>query len=163
MKLCAVCARLGRDCCHAHDICVSSGDVARIAAFSRRAPDQFLEFRRPVLAAYLEQDDDPNWLAYVTAPDGSRRLLRQAAGGSCIFLAPTGCELPEQVRPLICRLHPVEYTEAGITGIAAECPVEHLPPGEKVLVNLGIDLASAEGWRRQLYEELRNAPGGCGV
>ena len=60
------------------------------------------------------------------------------------------------VRPLVCRLHPVEYTERRITGLASECPSELLPTGVGLLENLCMNLADAEKWRLQLYAELRH-------
>lgn len=82
-------------------------------------------------------------------------MLKQGPGNLCVFLAENGCSLPAAVRPLICRLHPVEYNEAAITGLSADCPVELLPPSEKLLDNLRMDINEAEQLRKQLYEELR--------
>jgi hypothetical protein len=56
---------------------------------------------------------------------------------------------------LVCRLHPVEFTEEKITGFSPECPTEHLPAGESLLVNLEMNLDLTETWRQQLYDELR--------
>lgn len=59
------------------------------------------------------------------------------------------------MRPLICRLHPVSYTEEGLAGTAAECPVHLLPQRQGLLVAVGIDLETARRWHAQLYQELR--------
>jgi Fe-S-cluster containining protein len=155
MRLCATCAGQGKSCCICRDILVSDGDLARISAFT--GTTDFFEMRRPQTAAYLDQEDDPNWNLYTVQSDGSRRVVRHASPGLCWFLGEAGCRLPEQTRPLVCRLHPVEFTEERITGLSPECPAEHLPPGETVLVNLAMNLDLAENWRQQLYAELRAA------
>jgi Fe-S-cluster containining protein len=156
MRLCAICAGQNKTCCTHRDILVSDGDLQRITA--QTGSGDFFEWRAPWSAAYLEQDDDPNWNRYTLRSDGARRVLKHTQPGICWFLTGSGCRLPEPVRPLVCRLHPVEFTEAGITGLAPECPTEHLPPGETLLTNLDMDLDRAENWRQQLYAELRNKP-----
>lgn len=152
MRLCATCAGQNKTCCTGRDILVSDGDLQRIADHAGTL--DFFERRGPRTTAYVEQDDDPNWNSYTLHPDGTRRVLKYARPGICWFLSDTGCLLPEQVRPLVCRLHPVEYTEGGITGLSPECPIEHLPTGESLLTNLEMNLDRAESWRQQLYAEL---------
>lgn len=153
MRLCATCAMQGKSCCVCRDILVSGGDLTRIADQTGTA--DFFEMRVPQAAAYLDQDDDPNWNIYTLKSDGTRRVLKHTRPGICWFLTDKGCLLPEQTRPLVCRLHPVEFTEEKIVGLSPECPAEHLPAGETVLVNLEMNLDLAETWRQQLYAELR--------
>lgn len=152
MRLCATCAGQGKSCCINRDILVSSGDLQRISAYTGLS--DFFEKRSPQTTAYLDQDNDPNWNPYTLQPDGTRRVLKYSRPGICWFLTGSGCLLPEEVRPLVCRLHPVEYNEAEILGVSPECPTEHLPAGVALLTNLAMDLNVAENWRQQLYGEL---------
>ena len=153
MYICRACAELERSCCRRRDILVTAGDLERLTVYTGR-PD-FFEFRRPASMAYIEQDEDPNWNSYTLSADGRRRVLRHGTGGACYYLTTQGCQLPLTVRPLVCRLHPVEYTEWQITGVATDCPVELLPQGEALLDHLQMETTVVEGWRAQLYEELR--------
>lgn len=153
MRLCVVCAEQGGSCCVDRDIVVSPGDVERIT--SHTGTGDFHELRAAGSPDYLEQDDDPLWELCTVQLCGRRKVLRHAAPGICWFLAERGCRLPEEIRPLVCRLHPVEFNAERITGLSPECPGQHLPPGENVLTNLDMDLGRAEQWRQQLYAELR--------
>jgi len=154
MRLCAICAKENKTCCVRRDILVSAGDIERIAGYT--GARNFFELRSPKSPEYLDQDDDPNWNLYTLFADGSRRVLKHLEQpGICWFLTPQGCLLPEQARPLVCRLHPVEFTEQMITGLSGECPAEHLPENETLLTNLEMDLEQAELCRQQLYAELR--------
>nr|MBF0221382.1 YkgJ family cysteine cluster protein [Desulfobulbaceae bacterium] len=155
MRLCVTCAGKGTTCCEFRDILLSAGDLRRIT--DHTAAVDFFEQRVPLVAAYLDQDDDPNWNIYTLQLDGARRVVKHAqpASGACWFLTESGCRLPEDIRPLVCRLHPMEYTEERLTGLSPECPVDYLPTEETLLTNLEMDPAIAEVWRRQLYDELR--------
>ena len=154
MQLCVQCACRGTACCQARDIFVTTADILRIYDISGAV--DFYEYRRPLSADYLDQNDDPDWNMYTVQLDGSRRVLKQGPMWKCIFLAENGCRLPLAIRPLVCRLHPVEYTEQRITGLASECPSELLPDGVGLLENLCMNLAEAEKWRLQLYAELKH-------
>ncbi|HIJ77952.1 MAG TPA: hypothetical protein HPP69_01410 [Deltaproteobacteria bacterium] len=136
------------------DIIVTMGDIRRISGHGGQ--HDFFEMRRPSSPAYLEQEDDPNWNSYTLTRDGSRRVLKHGRDRRCHFLTPQGCQLPGPVRPLVCRIHPVEFTELEITGLATECPVEFLAQGESLLDSMQMSVVEVEGWRVQLYDELRD-------
>ncbi len=156
MHPCAQCALLQKTCCERAEVVITAGDAARIARHSGRT--DFWEYLAPVEPAYVAADpDDPNWLRWTVRPDGTRRVLRRHPGGACTFLGQSGCTLPGDVRPLVCRLYPFSYRESGITGLGAEyCPTAHVvPPGMDMARMLGMTAENAEGERRQLYRELR--------
>lgn len=160
--LCVRCARHTRTCCQRSEVYVTPGDVERIAAHTGRG--EFYEFRAPGNPEYLPQDDDPAWRDQAFRPDGTRRVLRREANGDCTFLGSKGCTLPLEVRPLVCRLYPFEYTEAGLTDeLASGCPLELLRPGEQLLTALDMHRSDGERWRQQLYAELRSEPDGGGA
>ena len=63
------------------------------------------------------------------------------------------------MRPLVCRLHPFEYTEAGISEeLSDSCPSHLLKHGQTLLIALDMNLEDARRWHRQLYAEIRGEP-----
>jgi Fe-S-cluster containining protein len=158
--LCARCARHQQTCCQGTDIVVTLGDVGRIAAHIGRS--DFTEYRGPANANYADQDDDPIWRDNVVRPDGTRRVVQQRPNGDCTFLGPVGCTLPLNVRPLICRLYPFDYTADGVRDeLANGCPLELLKPGQQLLQVLDMHRADAERWHRQLYDEILQDAAQC--
>jgi Fe-S-cluster containining protein len=151
--LCARCAAQGKTCCQGREIYVSPGDLQRIHAFTGET--QFFEWARITDPAYLDQDDDPVWRVHVISRDGSRRILKRTPRGDCVFLGSSGCRLPMEVRPLLCRLHPLNYTADHIDSEPdVECPRHLLLAGESVFDAIHLPLALAGKWHRQLYEEI---------
>ena len=152
--LCVRCARHMRTCCQTSQIYITPGDVRRIEAHSGRG--DFVEFQLPDDPIYLEQSDDPLWEECVFQPDGTRRVLARRADGDCTFLGESGCTLPLEVRPLICRIYPYDYNAEGLKDrLARGCPLELLHPGQTLLTELDMRRADAERWHGQLYEEIR--------
>lgn len=152
--LCVRCAQTQRTCCQICEIYITPGDLERIAAYTGES--DFYEYRRPANLEYLDQSDDPLWAACVFRPDGTRRVLRRSESEGCLFLGTGGCRLPLEVRPLVCRLYPFEYTEQGLQSVnGTMCPIQLLAPGETLLQSLGMDAETAEEWRRRLYAEIR--------
>lgn len=152
---CARHAQIGPTCCTHSEILVTDGDRARVAAHTGRA--DFWQVEPPENPSYQPDPGDPVWAAGFYA-DGSRPVLKRRPNGDCTFLGPTGCTLPEDVRPLICRIFPYEYDAARLTGVSTRCPAEVTPPGRTILDVLGMDAPKAEAWRAQLYDELRTSP-----
>lgn len=154
--LCARCARRQRTCCQDTEIHVTLGDVRRITAHCGHT--EFFEFLAPQNGCYGDQDDDPLWRDRVFLPDGTRRVLKHRPGGDCTFLGEEGCVLPADVRPLVCRLYPFDYTAEGLAPVLAQgCPVELLMPGQALLGALGMRVEDAAVWHRQLYAEIQEA------
>jgi len=152
--LCVRCARHGKTCCQLCEVYVTPGDVARITEFTGES--DFYHFLAPGDSAYQATDDDPLWREKVFRPDGTRRVLRRRPDGDCTFLGPQGCRLPLEVRPLVCRLYPYDYTEQAIKDeLARGCPLELLRPGQGLIQALNMNLDEARRWHRQLYEEIR--------
>lgn len=155
MSICAECAMLGLTCCSVkRDILVTLGDIDRIARLTGQT--DFFEYRCPIDPAYLDQAHDPNWLRYTVYTDGTRRVLKRAADGACVFVNSTGCVLPMDVRPLVCRLYPFNYTEEGLAGVVTECPEYLLTHNETILDALHMSYTAAYPWWDALYTELRS-------
>lgn len=155
--ICVRCARHMKTCCQTSEVYTTAADERRIAQHTGRA--DFTEFRRPANRSYLGDDDDPLWRDRVFRPDGSRRVLKRRENGDCTFLGERGCVLPLEVRPLICRLYPFDYTEAGLRQeLATGCPLELLADGQGLLEALDMKREDAARWHRQLYEDIRSEP-----
>ncbi len=151
---CTRCAARNRTCCRDTDVFITCGDVERISACVGRR--DFLEFRPPMDPRYLEQDDDPLWREAVFQPDGTRRVVKRRAGGDCEFLTPSGCFLPREVRPLICRLYPWQFDERGMhKGLAEDCPASCLGSFQRLGELFDVDIERVRVWHAQLYRELR--------
>jgi len=141
-------------CCQSSEVYTTPGDVQRIQEHSGRS--DFVQFRAPEDPVYLQQDDDPIWTEKVFRSDGTRRILKRKASGDCTFLGESGCELPLETRPLICRIYPFDYAEDGLkVTLAGGCPTHLLADGQHLLDALQIDRADAVRWHAQLYKELR--------
>jgi Fe-S-cluster containining protein len=154
VNLCTKCAQHELTCCQGTEVFVTDGDIRRIAAYTGRV--DFWEYQKPRQAVYLmHQPADPNWLCYTVRPDGTRPQLKHLRSGDCTFLTSTGCSLPSEVRPLICRLYPYDYTEHGVAGTVAGCPTYLLEKDQGLLAGIGLDIKDATRWHKQLYSELR--------
>ena len=154
MNLCEQCSRAGKTCCQGRDIYVTAGDVKRITALTNQS--EVYEYRTCCDPDYEDQDDDPIWHLSVFRPDRTRRVLKQQANGDCLFLGPSGCRLPLEFRPLVCRLHPYNYSANGLfPEFVPDCPVHLLPPGRGLEDAVaGCNPVQAESWRRLLYIEI---------
>lgn len=152
-NLCACCAQIGKTCCQGREIYVSPGDVQRIALFTGRS--DFFEWTDVHDLSYLDQSEDPVWQRHVFRADGKRRTLKHRDREDCVFLSSAGCRLPEVVRPLVCRLHPFDYTAAGITPAPAPgCPQELVAPGTTLIEALHMSPSRASEWHHMLYMEI---------
>ncbi len=152
-SICGRCAGLGKTCCQETEIYLTTRDVQRITAYVGRA--DFHEYRRPADPTYLDQADDPAWQSQTIRADGSRRVLKWRELGNCLFLGAHGCQLPMTTRPLVCRLHPLTYTQAGLAGVLDQrCLLAHRQSAEGLIEALGMTLTQTRGWHLQLYTEI---------
>jgi Fe-S-cluster containining protein len=148
-----------KTCCQRAEILVTDGDLARIARHTNQT--DFWERRAPKDPEYLDDDaDDPDWKRLTVHPDGTRRVLKRHPSGDCTFLGKAGCVLPEEVRPIVCRLYPWSYTHEGLQSEDADyCPIEKLDPagkhGGSMLRILKMNPADAQRWHTMLYHELK--------
>lgn len=153
-QLCRECATIGHSCCQGHEIYVTRGDCRRITAFQGQS--DFYEYRSCFNAEYADQSDDPLWQQYVFRADGSRRVLKRQANGDCLFLTPSGCALPLDARPLVCRLYPHLYSAMGIsTQWDLECRAARTMAPNLIEQDIaGVAPNEATLWHKLLYEEI---------
>jgi hypothetical protein len=161
VHVCAACPRaLGRSCCEpgdAHGLAtLTGGDIARIRGATGKAARHFVdeEVFDPLQAHAHAQLRPANRHAVV---GGARRHLR-ARDGACVFhRADAGCALSSEVRPLACRLYPVEVDAFGLLRLApadrchAEESLDGLP---ELLAAMDLTPARALALHDQLVEEL---------
>ena len=151
--LCARCACVQKTCCQDSEIYVTRQDVGRIQ--QHQQCDEFYEYNMPTDPVYLNEHDDPIWMENAFQPDGSRRVLKKQANGDCTFLSSTGCVLPLEVRPLVCRLYPYDYKADGLKSEPASgCPRQLLQNNQSVFDAVGANLEDARRWHAMLYQEL---------
>jgi Fe-S-cluster containining protein len=156
---CARCAQAGKTCCQQTEIYVTMNDVKRIAVSTSRI--DFFEYRPPADPAYLAGDNDPQWQQHVFRLDGTRRVLMQQPSGDCIFLTGRGCQLSLEVRPLVCRLYPLTYTDRGIEPEPDErCPAQRFCQGQTIVEAFGFSVQEVQRWHTDLYLEMKNPEGG---
>jgi Fe-S-cluster containining protein len=129
---------------------ITREDAARVEKYLGRS--DFYVYEKAD-KAFETCTEEPDWPGYVTRTDGTRRVLRRNEKKACSLLSDQGCTLPSEVRPLICRLYPYEYTKEEIVGMCRGCPVSRKYEGIIPLVELSMDPASAERLRVQLYEQ----------
>lgn len=153
LNLCAECAKRGNSCCQGTEIYVTLGDVARLEAYTGET--DCYEWRAQDEPGYYSPDSDPLWCCCTIRTDGQRRFLKRSANGECAMLTPAGCRLPLDVRPLVCRLHPWDYGDEGLRGVAQlHCPTDLLPEGMSVVEIIGVSEEQAEVWHATLYQEI---------
>lgn len=152
--LCVRCARHMETCCKTSEVYITPGDLERI---SRHSGDKdFHEFKAPTDPVYLDKGDDPAWLHFVFRDGGTRRVLKRRKDGACTFPGAAGCDLPLDIRPLICRIYPFDFNEEGLyEELARGCPTELLREGRGLLEELNMEIDSPRLWHKQLYEEIR--------
>jgi uncharacterized protein len=153
-SICSRCSRIRKTCCQISEVFVTQGDIDRIKEYTG-IEEKLDEFKYPSDPAYLDQEDDPVWAAHVFQPDKTRRVLIRKEDGDCRFLHDDGCELPMEIRPIICRLYPHNYNAEGFTGVTNRCPSELLDPGVDILDALDLrDMSGPIRWRNTLYQEI---------
>ncbi|MEN6620798.1 MAG: YkgJ family cysteine cluster protein [Smithella sp.] len=145
-------------CCQDSDVFVSLGDLKRICIYKNSF--NFYEYREAT-EPYLEElkrCDDKLWNNVTITPKRMRRVLRKK-GKNCIFLDEnTGCTLPMEIKPLVCRIYPYGYDNAKIIlDNNCGCPQDLLnldSCNNAIEINFGVSIEKAELWRAQLYCEL---------
>ncbi len=150
---CMSCARIGTSCCKNYQISLTTGDIQRISEFLGR--QDFFTFEAPV-PEDIEPDYDPLWMSMVLQPQGLVRVLKRTLERNCSLLTTTGCCLPYDRRPLICRLYPYRYTEDGILGIDQACPIAREKEWGAILDGLDMPADKARQWLTLLYSEVKS-------
>lgn len=151
--ICTQCSKRQLTCCQDSDPFVTLGDIQRIS--KEIGHSNFFE-RRLAGKSYLQATkdfDDPLWNE-VTIRDNTRRVTKKASNNvDCIFLSCNGCVLPEDIKPLVCRIYPYDFIGTKLMLLDPACPkdlVGKCPPKD-----LGITRKSAQKLLNQLYKELK--------
>ncbi|MBU4129792.1 MAG: YkgJ family cysteine cluster protein [Proteobacteria bacterium] len=150
---CMSCAQAGTSCCKNYQVNLTTGDMHRISEFLGH--QDFSTIEPPVLED-IEPKYDPDWLPLIVRPDGMVRVLKKDRERYCTMLTPTGCQLPYDRRPLICRLYPYTYTEKGIVGVDSACPISKESDCQSVLDRLDMPLEKAKKCLALIYAEFKS-------
>jgi len=148
---CVECAHKGQSCCRNVHIYLTRGDIERISGL---CPSETFCEMAPLTPDYEDAGGDPDWNPAILNADGTRRVMRQQPDGGCHFLTPTGCRLPSDVRPLLCRIYPYEFRSWQLTGISPSCPVASESDWLRILEDSEMKQANARAWVAQLAEEI---------
>lgn len=150
--ICVRCAAAGNACCRRARVFVTTGDIERIAA--RVGAGDFVEYVRLDRESWRGGTDGA-WERIFDSAGRTRVLKRGETAGGCVFLAPGGCRLAMDVRPLVCRLYPYEYDAGTLKGVTPLlCPPEDQANHPLLLAQLGMNRDAAEIWREMLYREI---------
>jgi Fe-S-cluster containining protein len=150
---CAVCSRVQRTCCQSSEPYVSRGDMDRIYNYRSLPTPYWCGFRIPPQEYLAGCRSDPAWAAKVLTPTGWRRVVLARFNGNCVFLEPTGCVLPMEVKPLVCRIYPWDFFNFKITGLSSYCAVEARGEHQDMGEALGLTAEQAQTWLDQLRDE----------
>ena len=154
---CARCpAAQGRSCCEVEGderlASLTRGDIARIQNATGLAASRFVdgEILSPERALEYERLRPANRGA---VRNGVRAHLL-AREGACVLHRPgLGCSLDPEVRPLLCRLYPLEVDELGRLRAEPHGPCHAVDLGSETRALLA-DLATDETTVRRLHAQL---------
>ena len=149
---CIGCAQRGQSCCRNVHIYLTRGDIERIGQV--HPGDDFYHWA-PLTPDYEDGGGDPSWNSAILDESGQRRTVRQKENGHCCFLTDTGCSLPSDVRPLLCRIYPYDFREFGLCGISTSCPVASEIQWLQILEASEMKQSNAQTWVCQLYQEIK--------
>lgn len=162
MNQCSECAKLYKTCCETAEAGVTSGDIARITAFTGRTDFYSLE---PVAEEHKYSYENPwncpdsgkIYVKYFFDEEGRRNILKKNDKGGCIFLAQDGCMLPMDVRPIICRLYPYSWTDQREISLeASSCPAHLFKDEQDLKENLCVPEDEALRLVNLFYDEIMN-------
>ena len=162
MSICAECARIQETCCQraATVVALTRGDIERISRFSGQ--DCFFELKavegdlKHIYANPANcSDDDRIYVANLFDREGRRNVLKKKANGECRFLTGDGCQLPPDVRPIVCRLYPYEWNDRREVWLEPDyCPRMLFKDDEDLIAKIGLRAEAAQHLVALLYREI---------
>lgn len=164
--VCARCAGRGPTCCEltpgTEEVCFPVSDYER-ERILECAPDLGGFVLQPNTAVFIENllrlfPGQRRAVRELFPPGGTHYRLEVDSVGKCVFLGPEGCLIPQEFRPLYCRLFPFWTDEKGrITLLEIKkclAQQENRSAG-KLLAALGTGQSEV----RRLHSRLRTAWG----
>ena len=151
LSYCLDCASRNQSCCVNVHIFITSGDIERI---SQASDIHDFYSSEPLTPEYFDGGGDPDWNNLILDENGCRKIVRQTETGNCIFLSEKGCRLKPDIRPLLCRIYPYDFTGRKIVGISNYCPVSADNSWQEVLNLSQMHYHAAQEWIKQLYDEI---------
>ena len=164
--VCARCGARGPTCCEltpgTEEVCFPVSDYER-ERIQECVPDLGGFALQPNTALFIENllrlfPDQRRTIRDVFPPGGMHYRLEVDKKGRCVFLGEQGCMIPQEARPLYCRLFPFWTAENGqITILEIDrclAQQENKSPGK-----LFSAFATSQSKVRSLHSELRIAWG----
>lgn len=162
MHTCAQCARIQKTCCEreATWVALTERDITRISRFSGRedffAWEPVEEELKDVYAnPFCYEEDDHIYVKYLFNDQGCRPVLKKNSDHSCCLATPTGCSLPHDLRPLLCRIYPYDWNdrlEIWVDG--GYCPERLFRNEEDMIKKIGLSREDALELIKQFYAEI---------
>ena len=119
MNFCQECAKIQKTCCQGEgfQVALTKGDIRRIGMFT--SSPAFYELKaveEPLRQVYTTPehygDDEKIYVQYLFDEAGRRNVLKKKPNNAeCLFLSKSGCGLPFEVKPLICRIYPYNWND----------------------------------------------------
>jgi Fe-S-cluster containining protein len=157
--VCARCHQAGGGCCRTGEDGVeymfglSRGEIEVMARASGLGHDQFVVADQ-ASSRFLAFLESLHPLLAQTMPRGRRLRLKLQENGDCCFLGAEGCRLPQEARPLYCRLYPLFVNPHGrlMVLISGACLAQQgARSWREVMKRLGQDEAGV----RELFARLQ--------
>jgi len=162
VSICEECAKIQKTCCERNDIRIglTNGDIERIALFA--ACEDFYEgkaLEEEFRGKYANPSRyDEGEYIYVTClfdDEGRWNVMKRNENQGCWFITPTGCSLPPEVRPLMCRIYPYDWNdqqEIWING--TYCLASLFTDNEDLAKKVALPPEEAKRLVKLFYEEI---------
>lgn len=164
---CAQCAKIQKTCCQEDVtfVALTGGDIERISTYTGR--EDFYELQavaEELIDIYANparfSEDDRIYVTCLFDSKGRRNILKKNKNNECCFITDTGCLLPHDIRPLICRIYPYEWNDRREVWIeAGYCPKELFKDNEDLIRKVGLSEEEVKRLVNQFYDEIMSGQG----
>jgi Fe-S-cluster containining protein len=141
---------------------VTNGDINRIADSTGRNDFYHL---RPVpeeMKYYYGGPFDVEkgseiYFKYLFDEEGKRNILKKNEKNECCFLTPDGCALAPNIRPIVCRLYPIDWNDNKEMWLNPQhCPKVLFKDEHEIREHVCLPEEEARRLIDLLYDELMN-------
>lgn len=163
--ICAICAQNGPTCCQLGQeqtgilFPISAVEKDIISDSGRWKSGNFID-RAPNSSRFISHlkylfPNDQKKIRNIFPQHGHHECLLTDKKGHCIFLGPTGCLLPNEARPLYCRLFPFWVIDGRVAHFHFDlCQAQK---GDKPVKDIIMSLKANAPGIISLYKTLRRA------
>ncbi|OQX22900.1 MAG: hypothetical protein BWK80_28740 [Desulfobacteraceae bacterium IS3] len=162
MSKCFECSELQLTCCEKSEVCVTKGDIKRIAEYAGRNDFYHLMPVSEELKFIITNPCNPEngseiYLKYLFDEEG-RRIILKKNENRCCFLTHNGCDLPLNIRPIVCRLYPYDWNDNKDMWIdpARLCPENLFKDEQEIKEQLCLPEQEAKRLLELFYDEIKS-------